>query len=275
MQIRNHRLYLDGGKRADFRKANSFGGAITPRYLVMHYTAGGSGRATADYFSAKTTKTSAHFVIDRDGTVIQQLDCNLKAHHAGRSAWKDIVGLNSHSIGIELANWGLLMKGPQGYKSYTGVMIPDQDVVLARHRNGGGTSGWEVFPDRQFSAAISVAAAIVDRYAIPEDNILGHDDIAPRRKVDPGPAFNMEQFRAKIFGRSQDEDEEAETWLVRSSTGLNLRDGPSASAAIRALLKDGAPVAVIEKPGKWWFVAGRAGAEDVSGFVHSHWLVRA
>ena len=276
MLIKNDRLYFSGNKAVEFQKANAHGGAINPKYLIIHYTAGGSGRGTANYFSAKTTKTSAHFVVDRDGFIIQQLLCNVKGHHAGKSAWKGLTGLNSYSIGIEIANWGKLEKGPGGYKSYTGVMIPDDNVILARHKNGGGEEGWEVFPADQFDSVVEAAKAIVEHYGIPEENVLGHDDIAPNRKIDPGPAFNMEQFKAKVYGRAVDGPDMPERWLVRSPSGLNLRDGPSANAQVRKLLPDRTSVSVIERAGKWWYVAEINGAvEDMTGYVHSHWLVRA
>ena len=200
MKIINHRLVADeGAPEILFQEANAFGGIITPRFLIMHYTAGGSGRATAHYFSAPTTKTSAHFIIDRDGTIIQQVPCNRKAYHAGRSQWQGTNGLNTHSIGIELANWGLLNRDEEGYRSHTGQPVPDTNVIMAAHRNGSGINAWERFPDPQIHAAIAVASAICTAYGIGSEAILGHDDIAPGRKIDPGAAFPMDAFRVTIF----------------------------------------------------------------------------
>ncbi len=119
----------------------------------MHYTSGGTALSSANWFrSPANPGSSAHLVIDRDGSVIQCVDLTRIAWHAGASAWKKRSNLNRFAIGIELANWGALQRKGQGWASYTGVRIADP--VLARHRNGNpdgssGLIGWEGFPPRR------------------------------------------------------------------------------------------------------------------------------
>ena len=274
MRIKNHRLYNDDNTATTFMQADKTSGTVNPQYLIMHYTAGASGLGTAQYFASKSAKASAHVVIDRDGSIIQCVKFDTIAWHAGKSQWKSIVGLNRHSIGIEMANWGLLMEGPGGFKSHTGQPVASSDVVIARHKNGPAKDlPWEMFTPDQVAAAISVAQAIVEAYGIPEDAILGHDDIAPTRKIDPGPAFDLNRFRAKVFGRGEDAADLPDRYRIESATGLNLRSGPGVGHSVIRLLDDGTEVHVIEREGRWWLVTAIVnGVEDQTGYVHSKWL---
>lgn len=166
------------------------------RYLVMHFTAGASAESSISWWKQPAAKgASAHIVIDRDGTVYQCRPFNVTAGHAGVSRWVDRVtgveykNLNSSSIGIELANGG------DTYPTKFSALPP----VKARHKNqpNGPEREWEAYPEAQLKAAEEVCAAIRRRYDI--DDVLGHDEIAPSRKTDPGPAFPMASFRHKIL----------------------------------------------------------------------------
>lgn len=176
--------------------------AAPPPILVMHFTYGASARSSAEWFRAAENKgSSAHVVIERDGATLQCVPFDVVAWHAGGSSWKGKTNLNRTSIGIEMANWGYLKRKGDGWASYTGA--PIADPVIAVHRNGnpdGSRSpiGWEPYPEAQFAAAVAIARALVAAYGITE--IVGHDDIAPDRKWDPGPAFDMARFRAAVFG---------------------------------------------------------------------------
>ncbi|PWW02136.1 N-acetylmuramoyl-L-alanine amidase [Hoeflea marina] len=274
MLIHSHRLFAEGGAPVRFLQATHQGGTIRPRFLIMHYTAGGSAEATARYFAGSAARASAHLVIGRDGEIIQQVAFDRAAWHAGKSRWAGVTGLNSCSIGIELANWGLLSSGPKGHCSWTGAAVEPERVIFAAHRHTPERQqAWEIFPAPQWQAAVAAAQAIVAVYGIGEAGILGHDDIAPGRKIDPGPGFALDRFRAEVTGRGGDGAEEPEIFTVRSPSGLNLRSGPGLYHPARKLLADGARVQVIERQGQWWLVSeivdGRA---DASGYVHSHWL---
>ena len=164
------------------------------RYIVMHFTAGASAESSISWWKQSAAKgASAHIVIDRDGTVFQCRPFNITAGHAGVSHWKDRVtgveyrSLNNNSIGIELANGG---------DTYP-TKFSDLPPVTARHKNGGPEREWEAFPPEQLAAAEAVCKAIKARYDI--DDVLGHDEIAPSRKTDPGPGFPMAEFRHKIL----------------------------------------------------------------------------
>jgi N-acetylmuramoyl-L-alanine amidase len=194
------------GQPVKFVASPFIGGSFArrePSLLVMHYTSGGTALSSANWFrSPANPGSSAHLVIDRDGSVIQCVDLTRIAWHAGVSVWKKRSNLNRFAIGIELANWGALQRKGQGWASYTGVRIADP--VLARHRNGNpegsrGPIGWERFPPAQIASATAVARAILAAFPTIRE-IVGHDDIAPGRKVDPGPAFDMAAFRRAVLG---------------------------------------------------------------------------
>lgn len=156
------------------------------RFLVIHFTSGASGQSSINFWKTPEAKgASAHIVIDRDGTVIQCRPFNKTCGHAGKSRWKGFDGLNTCSIGIELANAGDDVKLAKKWSTLS--------LFAAKHKNGGPSQDWERYPDAQVSACEAVAKALVARYKL--DDVIGHDDIAPDRKNDPGPAFPMGQLR--------------------------------------------------------------------------------
>lgn len=162
------------------------------RFLTIHFTAGATAQSSVDFWRTSQAKgANAHLVIDRDGSVIQCRPFNVTAGHAGVSYWKDpktgraFSGLNSCSIGIELAN--------AGDNSSLAKRWSKLPLIKARHKNGGPLTEWEQYPDAQLKACIAISQALVSRYNL--DDIVGHEDIAPSRKNDPGPAFPMQQLR--------------------------------------------------------------------------------
>ena len=155
---------------------------------------------------------SDDLLIGRGGDIVQMVAFNRKAWHAGRSSWNGVDGLNSHSIGIELDNAGELSRTEGGdWRAWFGETYKERDVLTARHRHdgpGAQVSGWHVFPREQLDALMDAAAALHDKYGF--EAVLGHDDIAPRRKRDPGPAFPMGALRARLFGRAEEDGEPEE-----------------------------------------------------------------
>lgn len=247
--------------------------AKAPKIVVMHYTAGSSARSSANWFKNPKASASAHLVIGRDGTVIQCVSFDKVAWHAGRSRWGGIVGLNRHSIGIELANWGPLVSANGEWQSHSGARIPDP--VMAVHRNGNPDGsrnpiGWERYPEAQMQVAQEVVRALVEKYGI--EQILGHDDIAPVRKSDPGPAFNMTRFRnALLESRGGGEDATA---TVNAPNGLNLRAGPSTSQNVIAKLPNGTALELLGETGVWLQVSAldSSGNPTDTGWVHGHYV---
>lgn len=162
------------------------------RFLIIHFTAGASGLSSINFWRTPAAKgASAHIVIDRDGTVYQCRPFNRTCGHAGASKWQGYEGLNSNSIGIELANAGDNLTLTKKWSKL--------QPVLAKHKNGGALRTWEAYPEAQMKALAEVAKAITKRYKMDVDSdVVGHDDIAPNRKSDPGPAFDWKAFRDSI-----------------------------------------------------------------------------
>lgn len=199
-----HRLQ-EAGRDVRFEAPRVVEGAPMPtrRFLVMHFTAGWSLESTiARWRHSGARGACAHLIIDRDGTVVQCRPFNETAAHCGTSAWMDRKtgtmhrNLNHCTIGIELCNVGVLprthypmaMGRPLG-----GISIP---FIERPHKHGGRRRKWETFPTVQVDTARAVAAVLVARYQL--DDVVGHDDIAPDRKEDPGPAFPMGDFRSRL-----------------------------------------------------------------------------
>ncbi len=249
--------------------------ASTPRIVVMHYTAGGSARSSANWFKNRNASASAHVVIGRDGTVIQCVSFEKVAWHAGRSRWGGITGLNRHSIGIELANWGPLKSSGNGWTSHTGARIADPFIGAHRNGNPDGSRrdiGWEAYSEEQMASARGVVQALAEKYGINE--IVGHDDIAPVRKHDPGPAFNMTAFRNAILDTRSDDGDAAAT--VNAESGLNLRSGPSTSHDVVTKLAHDTKIELLGEDGVWLEVTSlkAGGTPDKTGWVHGHYVTR-
>lgn len=181
------------------------------RFVVMHYTGGASFSSSVAWLASKSSGVSAHLVIGRDGEVAQLVPFNLRAWHAGSSQWKGYSGLNNYSIGIELDNAGMMKRSDNRWISSFGRVYPDSEVLAAPHKAAPNVMyGWHKYTEIQLKTAAEVVAALMKAYGIQE--IIGHDDIAPGRKWDPGPAFPMEQFRqdvaALVEGQTGEQEEE-------------------------------------------------------------------
>jgi N-acetylmuramoyl-L-alanine amidase len=202
MEIKNNLLFKDNSQVEYIQSPNTNGQSrlIVPSYVIIHYTADSSMEGAIDWFKNPVAEASAHLVIGRDGRIVQMVPFNQRAWHAGNSSWGNIVGLNSYSVGIELVNAGKLVKKQGNYVNWAGHVIPEDEVIQAIHKNETSPCFWHEYTQAQFDAAIEVSKALVSTYSILE--ILGHDDIAPGRKTDPGPAFPMSAFTSRVFGRA-------------------------------------------------------------------------
>jgi N-acetylmuramoyl-L-alanine amidase len=196
-----HNLLVDGDAVTLAATANQSAG-IRPLYLVMHYTAGLGLDGTIAWLCNPAAKASAHLVIGRDGHIVQMVAFNRRAWHAGISRWGDIENLNAYAIGIELDNAGRLQRRADGAWVHpaSGRVLPASEVIEAQHKNEPRSTGWHAFTEAQLSAAAAAARVLHDRYGFID--ILGHDDIAPGRKLDPGPAFPMASFATQVMGRA-------------------------------------------------------------------------
>jgi N-acetylmuramoyl-L-alanine amidase len=139
------------------------------KFIVIHYTGMQSVRACIKRLTSIKSKVSTHYLIDRKGKIISMVDDKNTAWHAGRSKWKNFTNLNRHSIGIELVN-----KGHQ--------------------------FGYENFSKKQISKLILLCKFLIKKYKIKKSNILGHSDVAPLRKKDPGEKFPWYFLSKKKIG---------------------------------------------------------------------------
>lgn len=198
--VKNHFLHRDDKPVAQARTPN-VGGVLKPSLLVMHYTASQSAKGAISWLCNPNAKASAHLVIDLDGTVTQLAPFNRVAWHAGKSVWKRRANCNAFSIGIEMTNAGPLIKLANGkFADAYGKNVPPSQVAMLAHKfENGVVKPWMAYPPAQVTVAVDVAKAICDAYRI--SAIAGHDDIAPTRKRDPGPAFRMDSFVPRVFGR--------------------------------------------------------------------------
>lgn len=283
MKIENHRLVTTtgtpGAQRIRYIPSPNHGGVMVPKYLVIHFTAGAdmditreidfsqdkersinrgiewyledlqpNSRDVIGWFQSAAAKVSAHIVMAEDGRVIQMVDFNKVAWHAGKSQWKGLVGLNQHSIGIEICNWGRLRRREDGeFITYTGVIIPANRVVKLRHKNEDHESYWHTYTDAQIKAIYALSEALFATYGLA--GVIGHDDIAPGRKNDPGPAFPMQHLQAKMEGR-QEETLDGEVYEVTAEV-LNIRSEPNITAIKVGRLKRGDKLTVRETRGDW------------------------
>jgi N-acetylmuramoyl-L-alanine amidase len=130
-------------------------GGQRPELVVLHYTAMEDCAAALDRLCDPAAEVSAHYLIDRDGTVLSLVDETDRAWHAGAGEWGGRGDVNSRSIGIELVNRGA-----------------------------------EPFAARQMAAVERLLADVLTRWALPPQAVIGHSDMAPSRKADPGPRFD-------------------------------------------------------------------------------------
>ena len=145
-------------KRPKGKKINS---------IIIHYTGMKTFDEAYKRLCDKNSKVSSHYLIGRDGTILNLVDEKDRAWHAGISNWKGVKDLNNNSIGIELENPGHEF----GYLSYTKI---------------------------QMDSLIYLCKKIKKKYHIKSDWVLGHSDVAPDRKKDPGEKFNWAPIK-KIF----------------------------------------------------------------------------
>ncbi len=271
MKIKNHRLFLDDDRPADFLLSpNRRTDRLDPRFLIIHYTAGASFGSSVAWFQNPIAKASAHVVIGRDGQITQMVAFNQIAWHAGTSAWNGLSGINDFGIGIELDNSGSLDQRGQHWFTWFNELIPVEEVLVATHKNEIVERGWHVFPTQQLEALVEVAATIIDKYEISE--VLGHDDISPHRKIDPGPAFPMASFRSKVLGRA-----DGSAAILQTTADLNIRVGPGTQyeKLPEGPLPQGTRVDVLRTLGSWRFVDvldAIHGASGLQGWVHGGFL---
>jgi N-acetylmuramoyl-L-alanine amidase len=275
MRISRHRLLRDDGTPVPYRRSPNQGAGISPELVVVHYTAGSSAESSIAWLTDPAARASAHLVVARDGSVTQLVRFDRRAWHAGRSSWNGRENVNGFGIGIELDNAGALLRRGDGWTSAWGAPIDDADVVTAAHKHGGPVRGWHAYSARQLAVAADVANTLVRHYDLVD--VVGHDDVSPGRKTDPGPAFPMQSFRARVMGRP---DGEPAVERAQTTVALNIRTGPG--TAFERLpaspLPAGTKLEILAVQGEWRQVLvldAVSGDFDIEGWVHGRYLVPA
>lgn len=136
-----------------------------PNYVVIHHTAQDSLQQTLHTFTVPHTQVSSHYVIGRDGEIVQMLNDYVRGWHAGAGKWGSVTDLNSVSLGIELDN-----------------------------------NGSEPFSEAQIHSLLNVLDTLKTKYKIPTANFIAHSDIAPAKKVDPSAFFPWKRLAESGFG---------------------------------------------------------------------------
>ncbi|MEO5337117.1 MAG: N-acetylmuramoyl-L-alanine amidase [Magnetospirillum sp. WYHS-4] len=138
--------------------------------LVLHYTGMRTAAEALARLCDPAAEVSAHYVVDEDGTLYRLVPEDKRAWHAGLASWGGRSDVNTRSLGIELVN-------------------------------PGHEFGYRPFPEAQMAVLEALCRDILDRHAIPPANVVGHADVAPRRKADPGEMFDWRRLAAKGIGR--------------------------------------------------------------------------
>lgn len=270
MKIVNHILEEGNGISVSFKKSPNTGGSLDHRFLVMHFTAGQNAESSINWLTNPESRASAHLVIARDGSITQLVPFNTIAWHAGRSNWEGLSGLNKYSIGIELDNAGKLIRHGDKWQAWFGRDYDQQDVIEAIHKNESTPAGWHIYTREQLDAALQVSIVLMTHYKLKD--FLGHEDIAPGRKFDPGPAFPMGSFHGKLLGRMDDTETEYKT-----ITALNIRTGPGTQHKTLPVspLPKGTRLKILRAQESWRLVdvLGKVkGVMDIQGWVHSRYI---
>ncbi len=268
MEIKDH--YLKGDNINKYIKSPNHSGNYRTGYLdtiIMHYTAGPL-KPSVNTLTNPRVKASAHVVIDRDGSITQLVPFNVIAWHAGKSSYGGRKGFNKYSIGIEIVNSGPLTKSGNVYRSWFGSAYNPSEVIEAIHRNQTRPKYWHVYTEEQIQVVKDLSRLLIEQYGIKQ--ILGHEEIAPRRKTDPGPAFPLDRIREKLLSESRDVDEEHdlpdEGRITANS--LNIRELPkSGGAKVAKPLKKGTKVKILDESNGWYKVS-----TEVEGWVFGKYV---
>jgi len=183
--------------------------ALPVTMAVIHYTEMESAEAALERLSDPEAKVSAHYLISRTGEVTRLVPEDKRAWHAGLSYWRGIRDVNSASIGIELDHPG--------------------------HKYGYGP-----FPDAQFEALVPLLARMVKAHRIPLANVVGHSDVAPARKIDPGELFPWERLadyglclRTPKIALGDPFDNDGAFYLALERFGYDVTEGHKAVEAFQ------------------------------------------
>ncbi len=151
------------------------------KFVIIHYTGMQSEIESLKRLKSPKYKVSCHYLINRKGKIVQMVKDKFVAWHAGKSRWKNFKNLNNFSLGIELVN-----KGHQ--------------------------FGYQSFSTKQIKSLIKLCKKLKKKYSIKKENFLGHSDIAPLRKSDPGEKFPWKKLSDSSLGN----------WYIQSKINIKV-----------------------------------------------------
>ncbi|MEL7091801.1 MAG: N-acetylmuramoyl-L-alanine amidase [Pseudomonadota bacterium] len=195
---------------------------LIPTHVVLHYTAMESAAAAIERLCDPAAQVSAHYVICRSGAVTQLVAEGLRAWHAGAGEWAGFTDINSRSIGIELDN-----------------------------------DGASPFSELQMHNLETLLRGLLSVWGIPPENVIGHSDMAPGRKIDPGPLFDWPRLEAQGLARSRGTSPVKQAATPDAFVHAARRVGYSANTDTDTLL---AAVRLRYRPGK----TGPLDADDLT-----------
>ena len=193
--------------------------------LLLHYTGMASGEAALARMCNPEAKVSAHYCVEEDGRVFQLVGEDRRAWHAGVASWQGAKDINARSVGIEIVN-------------------------------PGHEFGYRPFPAAQMASVTALAQDILARHAIPAARVLGHSDVAPLRKEDPGELFNWPGLAAAGIGLWPAQDAPTDDTLPADAVPAALTEvgygfvDEDPAAVIRAFQRRYRPAAVTGEADK-------------------------
>ncbi len=219
------------------------GGAV-PSFIILHYTGMRSAGDALARLTDADSQVSAHYTVDEDGAVYSHVDEAERAWHAGKSYWQGRDDLNTHSLGIEVVN-------------------------------PGHEWGYRAFPDAQIHSVAKLCRGIMQRFDLPPEAVLGHSDIAPARKEDPGELFPWKELALQgvgVWPSASDEDMVKAGGMDIDRALLDAGYDPAAQAEQRliAFQRHFEPEAFAER--RAGNVSGRTKARLYS-WLAGHWLI--
>ncbi|SCA57424.1 N-acetylmuramoyl-L-alanine amidase, family 2 [Candidatus Terasakiella magnetica] len=166
--------------------------------LILHYTGMKTGAKALERMCDPAAEVSAHYMVEEDGSIFQLVSEDKRAWHAGVAFWRGHTNINARSIGIEIVN-------------------------------PGHEWGYRPFPEAQIMAVITLCKSILSRHMIEPRNIIGHSDVAPTRKMDPGELFPWELLAHEGIGIGEFEGEASQETLAEF--GYDITDWQAALTA--------------------------------------------
>ena len=195
---------------ATWRPSPNFGARYDGKSIdsiVLHYTGMGTGADAEDWLCDRASRVSSHYIVHEDGRVVQMVRELDRAWHAGIGCWHGERDMNSVSVGIEIVN--------PGHRDWP------EDAA---------TGTLDPFPDAQVAAIILLCRSVMERHTIAPERVLGHSDLAPHRKRDPGEAFPWALLAAAGIGRM------VAPAPIRGGRFLATGDSGEPVAALQAML---------------------------------------